>query len=366
VCVSSESHTDLDSHADQCAVGDNSLIVHDYERPINVSGYDPTGPIVQDLKTVSAALAYDDPVSGETVILIVHQAIHIPDLSHNLLSTMQVRLNDVTVNETPRFLTEKVSDYTHSLVIPTDDYDLSYVIPLSIRGVSSSFPTRKPTVEEYETLPHLCLTSDDPPYDPHDPTYEQQEHALTKFVLETGDRLGAPRPSRRLCTVSKTFSSAHFIGTGCDAATESIRQLSPTYDDALFRIALSSRVGIGSIRKIGDGKRFDSDLLARNWGIDRSTAKRTIDITTQRGVRTVLHPTLSRRFRTNDRQLRYRRLPIDCFTDTLISNLASRRNNKYAQIFATADGWCSQGLSNGQEVASARGFVIAVPTRRCT
>jgi hypothetical protein len=33
-------------------------------------------------------------------------------------------------------------------------------------------------------------------------------------------------------------------------------------------------------------------------------------------------------------------LPIDCFTDTLTSNTPSRRNNKYAQIFATADGWC--------------------------
>ena len=50
-------------------------------------------------------------------------------------------------------------------------------------------------------------------------------------------------------------------------------------------------------------------------------------------------PTLSRRFRTNDRQLRYRRLPVDMFTDTMISKTLSRRGNKCAQIFATADGW---------------------------
>jgi hypothetical protein len=305
VSVSDESHTDLDSHADQCAVGDNALIIHDYERPINVSGYDPTGPVAQDLKTVSAAIAYDDAVSGETVILVIHQAIHIPDLAHNLLSTMQVRLNDVTVNETPRFLTDKITDYTHSLVIPTDDFDSPYVIPLSIRGVSSSFPSRKPTVEEFETLPHFTLTSEDPIYDPHDPTYAQQEQALTSFVLDTGDRIGAAPPSRRLCTVSKTLSCARIIGTGGDAAMESIRQISPTHDDALFLDALLTH-RISSIRKLGEGKRFDPDLLARNWSIDRQTAKRTIDVTTQRGVRTVLHPTLSRRFRTNDRQLRYR------------------------------------------------------------
>ena len=76
VSVLGESHTDLDSRADQCAVGHNSFLLHDYDRPINVSGYDPSGPVAQDLRrTVSAALAYDDPVSGETVILMVHQAI---------------------------------------------------------------------------------------------------------------------------------------------------------------------------------------------------------------------------------------------------------------------------------------------------
>jgi hypothetical protein len=286
---------------------------------------------------VSAALAYDDPVSGEAVILLVHQAIHIPDLRHNLLSTMQVRLNDVKVNETPRFLADKITDYTHSLVIPTEQLGSPYVIPLSIRGVSSSFPSRKPTIEEFESLPHLSLTSDEPAYDPYDPTFAQQEQALTKYASETGDRIGAP-PSRRLCTVSKTLSCARTLGTGCDGAMQSVRQISPTLDDAFFSDSLTRE--IGAIRRLGEGKRFDPDLLARNWGIDRQTAKRTVDVTTQRGVRTVLHPTLSRRFRTNDRQLRYRRLPIDCFTDTLISNLASRRNNKYAQIFATADGWC--------------------------
>ena len=105
-----ESNTDLDSHADQCAVGSNALIVHDYERPINVTGYNPNGPVAKDLRTVSAALAYDDASTGKTVILLVHQAIYIPELRHNLLSMMQVRLNDVVVNETSRFLTDEITD----------------------------------------------------------------------------------------------------------------------------------------------------------------------------------------------------------------------------------------------------------------
>ena len=47
--------------------------------------------------------------------------------------------------------------------------------------------------------------------------------------------------------------------------------------------------------------------LARKWGITLERARRTVEAMTQRVVRTVLHPTLSRRFWTNDWQLRYRR-----------------------------------------------------------
>ena len=189
-----ESRTDLDSHADQCAVGRNALLVHDYERPINVTGYNPTGPVASDLRTVSAALAYDDAVTGQTVILLVNQAIYIPYLNHNLLGTLQLRLNDVKVNNLPRFLTDEPDERTHSLVIPTDDGE-PYVIPLTLKGVASSFLTRKPTKDEYETLPHLVhLTSDEPPYDPHDPSYAEHEIGVNQL------RIGERGPNRRSAT----------------------------------------------------------------------------------------------------------------------------------------------------------------------
>ena len=80
--------------------------------------------------------------------------------------------------------------------------------------------------------------------------------------------------------------------------------------------------------------------LAKNWGIGLDAARRTVETTTQKGVRTILHPTLSRRFRTNDRQLRYRRLSHDMFTDTLEARTRSWfRCNKYAQVFSTKFGW---------------------------
>ena len=91
-----ETQTELDSHADTCVLGANVLITHDLERPVDVTGYNPSdGSKV--FKTVSGALGYMD--GGVVHILHVHQAIHMPTLDHNLLCPMQLRLNDVVINE---------------------------------------------------------------------------------------------------------------------------------------------------------------------------------------------------------------------------------------------------------------------------
>ena len=61
--------------------------------------------------------------------------------------------------------------------------------------------------------------------------------------------------------------------------------------------------------------------------------------TTQRGLRSVLHPTLMQWYRTNDRQFRYRWLSIDLFTNTLESGIVSHRGNNYAEVFVHRNTW---------------------------
>jgi hypothetical protein len=87
------------------------------------------------------------------------------------------------------------------------------------------------------------------------------------------------------------------------------------------------------------GGGVDVATLAKNFGIGIEATKRTRLVTTQRGVKRIIHPHLSVRLRPNDRQLRYRRLPVTCFTDTMFSKYKSRQGNKAAQVFCTANGW---------------------------
>jgi len=173
--VSTETRSELDTHADTCVVGKHCLIFHDFERPVGVTGFDPSSGERPGLPTVSAALAYDDPESGKTIILVVHQAISIPTMENNLLSPMQMRLNDVKVHDVPKFLCDSPEDEHHSIVIDNGGGDILR-IPLALYGVTSHFPTRKPTQFEFDTCEDRYeLTYELPDWEPHSEWFRRQE-----------------------------------------------------------------------------------------------------------------------------------------------------------------------------------------------
>ena len=52
-----------------------------------------------------------------------------------------------------------------------------------------------------------------------------------------------------------------------------------------------------------------------------------------------MHHTLSRRYPTNDRMMRYRRMPHPVFTDTLMSTTKSAQGMNFGQAYCTLFGW---------------------------
>jgi hypothetical protein len=92
-----EHPTNLDSHANKCVVGKNALIVHILNKKVNVTGFDPSLGKVKDLDLVLAALAYDCPEMGETVILMIQQAVHVPMMTNGLLCPMQMISHEIGV-----------------------------------------------------------------------------------------------------------------------------------------------------------------------------------------------------------------------------------------------------------------------------
>jgi hypothetical protein len=138
-------------------VGKEALLFDDFNHKVTVSGYDPAGE-TKSVWIVSAALGYVIPQTGKTMILIIHQGNHLPHLEHNLLSTMQMRLHDVIVNETSKFQCLEPNNLSHTISGRGDSVDDVLLIPLNLYGGVSCFETFKPTQEEFYTCDRYELT----------------------------------------------------------------------------------------------------------------------------------------------------------------------------------------------------------------
>ena len=148
-----DQRTELDSHADTSVVGkESALLIHDYETPVHVHGYTEEVGRSFNCCVVSAVIAYDHPEMGDVYMLVIHQAILIPEMQNNLLCPMQLRDHGLAVNDNPKYMALSPTEGHHAITICRaviqDEEPLQ--IPLELHGVKSYFPTRKPTKEEYE------------------------------------------------------------------------------------------------------------------------------------------------------------------------------------------------------------------------
>jgi hypothetical protein len=112
------------------------------------------------------------------VLLSVQQSTLSPTLNHTLLSTTQMRLHDVIVNETPKFQSLNPTNLSHSISVRGDNVDDVLVIPLELHGMVPCFPTFKPTQLEFETCDTYELIYESPEYDPYDKTFNDQEAGM--------------------------------------------------------------------------------------------------------------------------------------------------------------------------------------------
>ena len=246
----------MDSHADQSCVGDNASILYEWpDSTVEVGPFLDSLGCVKSAPIVTAAIAYDDPSTGKSILLVIHQAILIHGLEHNILCPMQMRHNGITVNECPKHCTPVPARDDHAIVIP----DGNYMIPLSISGVTSYFPSRKPTRGERERYQvdgdYLELTAESPIWDPHSTIFNELEMRLVDRYGELEDNPGT-HPRQLFSLATEALLHEPFMKLRISATT------------------MSKRPG-----------NWNAELLARNWGIGREAAERTLRATTRRGVR---------------------------------------------------------------------------------
>jgi hypothetical protein len=150
---------------------------------------------------------------------------------------------------------------------------------LNVRGI---------TLDEWnsDAFKRLHLTSETLTWDPTTTLYEEQEAAMIDY---SGRVVMATQPLMGHIN--------HLVINSLSSLTTD--QADVTDDENFYDVLLASHVQISSIETSLNGyicscktAPIDPQTLATHWMISPERAKQTVAMTTQRGVRTCLNPTL--------------------------------------------------------------------------
>jgi hypothetical protein len=125
----------------------------------------------------------------------------------------------------------------------------------------------------------------------------------------------------QLCSLRQKEAEVKLISSKYSATSAKLQELYSVLDDGILLEELddiTTNLNISLVKsEMRDKAGVYAETLAKNWGIGIEAAKRTRLVTTQRGISRMIHPSLTQRYNRNDRQLRYRRLPVTMYTDTM-------------------------------------------------
>ena len=148
-------------------------------------------------------------------------------------------------------------------------------------------------------------------WDPHSPSYEISENCMMDHYGNINSNLNIPEEP----TVENPAMGK------CEVGVSSVmKSISPTLEPW----SLSSDLEGGFwIWGVSSGEKeypiIEKELMER-WRIRKEEATATVLATTQGLVRSLLEPTLNRRYKTNDRMLLYFRIQTYMFMDTYFAS----------------------------------------------
>ena len=205
-------------------------------------------------------------------------------------------------------MTRNLTTTHHSVYFKENNIRLT----LSIKGIVSFLPNRKPTQEKCLNIgTRLDLTPLFKEWDPHNPSYGISENCMLDNDGNINSNINTPE--------YPTLENLA-IGT-CKVGVSSIMtSIYTTLEPWSLSSDLEGEFGICGVSS-GDKKYpiTEKELMER-WRIRKEEATANVLATTQSLVKSLLEPTLYRIYKTNDRMLQYFRIQIDMFMDTYFAS----------------------------------------------
>ena len=212
------------------------LLIATTGRTVNVRPYSKEYDPITNVPIATAATAWDDPTTGLTYCLVLHECLFFGDrLKHSLLNPNQLRCHGIRVDDTPRQFDPRS---LHAIVAMSPPL----TIPLALCGVISGFPCRKPTQAEWDDCARIELTSDLEWQPYSDDFAETERHVATHHVAAvvcSPVSVGNIPDDRYVSSMSRM------------ALSHSLLELDNDPDSFLDRLV--SQVTVASDDLIGDG-----------------------------------------------------------------------------------------------------------------
>ena len=304
-----EGNVEMDSHADTCVLGRNFVILHSTGRVCDVFPYTDTYDGITGVPIVTGATAWTCPNTGETFILVIPEALWMPEnMSHSLVNPNQLRAFGSLIQDNP-------FDGPLSLTDPEDDVR----VPMYLDGTNIVFATRTPSQFELDNCKHVQLCSEHE-WNPACLKIPRSGISAVDLYSENLDNIGFTDEGELYNP--DTFSRR--LVASCRVRTMPVsRHVHEILTD------VNSPPNFTTENRRAD---VTPQALADRWMIGLEQATLTLKSTTQRYLRSALLP-LARRYKA-DRIFHRPRLQGEWFTDTVFNNVKSKDGNICGQIFA--------------------------------
>lgn len=319
---SSEAHhgrMTLDTLADTIVLGKNGVVLSFTGRECDVAPFTEAYDPIQSIPIVTGAVAWTSPFTGATFVLVLNEALWMPDkMDDTIVNPNQLRHYGVVVQDNP---------YSGSPLYIMKE-DKSFCMDLKADGTNIFADTRQPTQEELETCPRIVLTSPHP-WDPHSVRFPEPQRSMEEEIgmrrvsavqVDEQDHEGVFVDAQELYNPGDVYK--RLIST-VKITSVPVRRVSAVQQDVPAAKTFHSKERHSDV---------SPENLSERWGISLHAAKETLKRTTQRILRSAVLP-LARRYRA-DRMFKKKRLDGEWSSDTLVARVTSKDGNKYAQVFA--------------------------------
>jgi hypothetical protein len=266
----------MDTHADTCCAGANWSLM------------ELTGEVC-DVNPFLNSYVWTDQTDSMEYLLVGDQTLWFGTLlPYSLINPNQIWAYGLPVNDDP-------FDLTRSFGIDTDHV----IIPFNTTGTVVHFETRVPSEWEKTHLPIILLTSDE--WNPNLEVLRPGSPSRESMEMRTVHSLISRMTRRQIDAVRENGSQIDTNGE----IEMNLGQISSVYNPRDFTERLISAVNIATaycddIDAHNEARKLSSIIpndrhsaatpedLAKLWNIGLQTAKDTVRVTTQKGIRTAM------------------------------------------------------------------------------